>query len=101
MTDNHTNGPWDVTKAKPRKVTANGILICTALLRNMGTTAQNKHGKSVNEALANAKLIAAAPDLLEALRNIAAAYENQNLIHVDFRVEAKRVADAAIAKATG
>lgn len=43
----------------------------------------------------------AAPDLLEALEWIAANYENCNINHVDFRVEAKHRADVAIAKAGG
>jgi len=62
----HTPGPWAVTKAKPRKVTAGGVVICNAVIRNMATTAQNKHGKSIDEAQANARLIASAPELLEA-----------------------------------
>ncbi len=67
MSAGHTPGPWAVTKAKSRKVTAKGVLICTAVLRNSATTAQNKHGKGQHEAEANARLIAAAPALLEAL----------------------------------
>lgn len=50
---------------------------------------------------ANARLIASAPDLLEALQWIAKNYENGHINHVDFRVEAKHLADAAIAKALG
>lgn len=38
-------------------------------------------------------------ELLEALRWIAANYENGHINHVDFRVEAKHRADAAITKA--
>lgn len=63
-----TPGPWATTKAKPRMVTSNGVLICTAVLRNMGTTAQNKRGKGQEEATANAQLIAAAFDLLTSLQ---------------------------------
>lgn len=40
------------------------------------------------------------PELLEALQWIAANYENGHMNHVQFRVEAKHRADAAIAKAT-
>lgn len=43
----------------------------------------------------------ASADLLEALEWIAANYENGHLNHVDFRVEAKHRADAALTKATG
>jgi len=40
-------------------------------------------------------------DLLAALKRISRSYENQNINHVDFRVNAKNIADAAIAKAKG
>ena len=43
-------------------MTANGVLICNAVLRNSATTAQNKRRKSVEEAEANALVLAAAPD---------------------------------------
>ena len=55
----HTPEPWLQPKLKPRKVTSQGILICTAVLRNFATTAQNKHGKGVEEAEANARRIVA------------------------------------------
>lgn len=56
---------------------------------------------TVEEAEAVAALWIAAPELLEALEWIAANYENGHLNHVDFRVRAKYLADAAIAKARG
>jgi hypothetical protein len=71
----HTPGPWAVTKGKPRKVTANGVLICNAVLRNMATTAQNKNGKGEDEAEANARLIAAAPMLLEAAQDAVEGFK--------------------------
>jgi len=40
-------------------------------------------------------------DLLAALKRISRSYENQNINHVDFRVNAKNIADAAIAKTKG
>lgn len=49
----------------------------------------------------DARLIAAAPELLDALEWIAANYENSDLNHVDFRVRAKHLADDALAKARG
>jgi len=58
--DGSTPGPWAATKGKPRKVTSQGVLICTAVLRNYATTAQNKHGKGIEEAAANARRIVAA-----------------------------------------
>ena len=53
----HTETPWATTNAKPRKITANGILICNAALRNLGTAKQNKNGKGEAEAVANAARI--------------------------------------------
>jgi hypothetical protein len=40
-------------------------------------------------------------DMLGAFREISKQYENQNLNHVDFRVAAKRTADAMIERAKG
>lgn len=53
------------------------------------------------EGEANGHIIAAAPDLLEALKWIAHHYANQDMNHRDFRVEAAQRAEAAIAKAEG
>lgn len=47
----------------------------------------------------DARMIAAAPDLLAFAEWISYHYDNQDMNHVDFRVEAKRLADAAIARA--
>jgi hypothetical protein len=91
----HTPPPWDVTKGKPRKITANGVLICNAVLRNMATTAQNKNGKGEDEAKANARLIAAAPELLQ-VANKAFDF----LGGVDGAAEIRAELMAAIAKAT-
>lgn len=63
----HTKEPWATTKAKPRKVHAGGVLICTAVLRNSATTAQNASGKSLEEATANARRIV---DCVNALAGI-------------------------------
>jgi len=65
--------------------------------------------KGINENAANARLIAAAPELLEALKRLARAYEADSEVCPDMSVqtayetnsEAHRQARAAIAKATG
>ena len=95
----HTPGPWAVTTAKPRKVTAGGVLICTAVLRNSATTSQNKHGKGEDEAKANARLIAAAPELLVPLQ-FAVNHLNTDTFIGDAIDEFHTMAAAAIAKAT-
>ena len=102
----HTPGPWAVTKAKPRTVTSGGVLICNAALRNLGTVKQNKHGKDEIEAEANARLIAAGPELLEALQALISAceFEANSLAGGDFSDligPPAYAAYAAIAKATG
>ena len=55
-------------------------------------------------AMANAQLIAAAPDLLEALQNMIGAFDNpivRRKLPSDFNSEAIQSARAAINKATG
>lgn len=74
MSGQHTPGPWQASKRKARRVTnAHGVVICNAVLRNAGTAKGGiKHGaKAETEAEANATLIAAAPELLSALSDVA------------------------------
>jgi len=94
----HTPGPWAVTKGSPRKVTANGVLICNAVLRNSATTKQNAAGKGEEKAKANARLIAAAPELLEALEVIAPMLDYLPHPHCVSAINSVR---AAITAATG
>jgi primosomal replication protein N len=61
----HTPGPWAVSKQKARRVTASGVIICNAVLRNQGGPKHKAYLKDEHEAEANANLIAAAPDLVE------------------------------------
>ena len=86
----HTPGPWkysyEAIDPEWAIVTAQGGLVVANVNDNQ---------------TANARLIAAAPDMLAALKWIADQYESVDLNHVDFRVEAKHRADAVIAKATG
>ena len=104
----HTPGPWampDSGKGRISKVGANGGwdgLIATA---DCGDYARSK-----SEGLANARLIAAAPDLLEALESAWLWMENQadgqsKGGHATFDLmmlrEQRDLARAAIAKATG
>lgn len=85
----HTPGPWETNDKRPQ---CNGIGIFSGsqFLAFVGDS------DSQTPCEANARLIAAAPDLLEALRSITDAADEK-------RVTAKHyeIARAAIAKATG
>ena len=87
MTDKHTPGPWSINNW-PQASTDIAIgaagtpLIAKVALRDV----------SINEHKANAYLIAAAPEMLEALQDIAAYYQNS---------WAADRANRAIAKAIG
>lgn len=56
-------------------------------------------GQNIAEMLANVRLIAAAPELLEALRNFVLVSQSPASYDEDF-AEAEKIAIAAIAKAT-
>lgn len=85
----HTPGPWHVVEGKLTKsaleVHANSRAICELWRRGNAKTE-----------LANARLIAAAPEMLEALQMIA-----NELPCLDNLMSDKEIARAAIAKATG
>jgi hypothetical protein len=59
------------------------------------------NGPEYHELVANARLIAAAPELLEALHTCVAAIERTHHVDQAGRLAAADVARAAIAKATG
>jgi len=90
-----TPGPWKQATRGP-----NGCPIIgdgKGLMVAMITHSANEHDQSV-EAEANAHLIAAAPDLLEALESISFRWDTKNLYKIGEAIEASR---AAIAKAKG
>lgn len=67
----HTPGPWAVSKKKARRVTnLQGLVICNAVLRNQGGPKSKANLKDEHEAEANALLISAAPDLLNACSDL-------------------------------
>lgn len=73
-TQAHTAGPWRTKPNRARQVISeHGKLICTAVLRDMGTTKQNKNGKSEAEAQANAARIVACVNALDGLNPDAIA----------------------------
>ena len=86
----HTPGPWkfydDSSDGKTNRIEIVAI----------GKTVARIYHSVPSEDLPNAHLIAAAPDLLEALRYVRAA-----LPHERWADDMKKLADAVIAKAEG
>ena len=94
----HTPGPWKVVKTenKHRHV----IYSCVCKVTEINTENSFHDGIGLGEGIANARLIAAAPELLEALRHMIYAVED--LTHGDAEdIMAVKEARAAIAKARG
>ena len=86
----HTTGPWNVPFREFTKIkAANGAHIATC----------HKLTNLVNLE-ANSRLIAAAPDLLDALKALTHSLDVEDLVHDDQR-SSFAAARAAIAKATG
>jgi hypothetical protein len=95
MTDKHTPGPWTVSVSGKENenctVVADGIPVAIVNDDN-----GNFAFKAVSEIHANARLIAAAPDLLAALDVLL--YPEKHLVNV---ATARERAQDAIAKARG
>ena len=87
----HTAAPWHIGTPPPNGEQTigapNGMMVAIA------TTGVGMK----EEMLANARLIAAAPELLEALKNISLCSQNS----MSSKTECGTIARAAIAKATG
>lgn len=91
----HTSAPWVARTYSTETVRdAVGIYAGSMLLPIVPDIA----GRSIEECDANIRLIAAAPDLLAALRNVIASYRAND---PDSMANAVNDAEAAIAKATG
>lgn len=103
MSAPHTPGPWGADFHNERMVGGRFVTIVSApgQLVPIAAVTTGVEGYGRDEGRANARLIAAAPCLLGALEWIALIYESCDLNHAEFRVEAKRCVDAAIAKAKG
>lgn len=100
MSAPHTPGPWTVDENVPNKVW--DINSEGRYWKAVAATTANKMGAgdmTAEEAAANARLIAAAPELLEACKLIAAA--NGVVLRSDDARAAVAAVVAAIAKATG
>lgn len=108
MTVSHTPGPWSV-EMPDSAVGAPGIVAADftdIVYFNCGGGDSGVHGRSADVALANARLIAAAPELLAALREAAeligvVARSTSNRRESSRWADMHRRAFEAIAKATG
>lgn len=93
----HTPGPWDFTwQIQPNgcpTVGHKGLMVCM-----VAHSAKQEDQRET--AFANAALISAAPDLLEALQAMVAEYGQLGAQDLDYSDEVL-AARAAIAKATG
>lgn len=109
MNDKHTPGPW-----RPNGLmveVANGMALQVAAVRSCQSDdvtvavyapAIGNAPRTMEQARANARLISAAPDMLEALRMARAAIDSyQRMDGQVCETAATRAIDAAIAKATG
>jgi len=91
METKHTPGPWIYGTHQ------DSAMVQTA---EPCKTVATIYAKAPSEREANARLIAAAPDLLEALERIASATMSQYANAADMAADMKCIAAEAIAKAT-
>lgn len=89
----HTPGPWSVRfENRATYIVTAGNVIVSAIINVPGG---DREQDGINEA--NARLIASAPDLLTALREIVAVYDRGHVPDIGAAVERSR---AVISKAT-
>lgn len=100
----HTPGPWHIyndSQVEHVGIEAENVSI---VIFGADDDDAGIRGRNTEEAIANAHLIAAAPELLEALENIkhsvAQAIKTRNDWHREFLL-IRNLADSAIAKAKG
>lgn len=95
---NHTPGPWSIV---PAHQAVNSWIVGAVDGDSVADCSPGSPFTTSDQATANAKLIAAAPDMLEALQRIERIID-VNLWHQHEKIEdAKQIAREAIAKATG
>jgi len=98
MSNNHTSGTWFFGTFRETGASA-GIDIGSSNSSNIALVHHQAQDRSALETKANARLIAAAPDLLQELRNIANADTSEWDDRSEFEAWAKNRARFAIAKA--
>jgi len=94
---NHTPGPWNLVKRKNNEVKIEHTNRHTKGASSLTIAKVTVCDSWFTEQMANAHLIWAAPDLLEALCKLAQLYDAMGAPRGPCRI----IADAAIAKATG
>ena len=99
MSAQHTPGPWTVQTLwhSFRVVDSRAMTFSNSRLCDVQHWSTSNRGPSREEAEANARLIAAAPDLLDALKDLERVSGSAMLIDDPARANAR----AAIAKALG
>ena len=95
----HTPGPWAVFDSGYEQ-TRPGIdaAVCAIVVYGTQSDSEGVHGRTIEERTANALLIAAAPEMLEALKRITEAVQHGDLHRFSVLFDGAR---AAIAKAEG
>ena len=97
----HTPGPWKPAMMNSRLMNVLPHRVHGFIVQIVGGAdgqmVAHAHGRTEKECEANARLIAAAPDMLEALQGAAEAFKPYDRFKVD--VDAMRKLEAAIAKA--
>lgn len=97
MTTKHTPGPWAVAKAKHGVDMSHHIVALVAPDREDRALVVHAHQGDDTQADANARLIAAAPELLEALEGLLAVSVDTSPAELLAMIAARE----AIAKAKG
>lgn len=95
MSAKHTPGPWHCVGIWVEHEDDNVADICDCDPASMG---QGHLGRTYDEMRANAKLIAAAPDMLEFLKYVRTLHEAADFGPIEIR---RRALDNLIAKAEG
>lgn len=88
----HTAGPWECVKR------SHGAMLVRSEASGVNGYLAEIYSSRPSERDANARLIAAAPELLDALIQIADAGDQEQSMYLDPHIDMAR---AAIAKATG
>lgn len=98
MTTKHTSGPWEIDGKYVQQAGQNEVAICDVMVMDEGGPTGWYRGPITQ---ANARLIAAAPELLSALEQMLAVFVDDPLTHQYTSGTAADAARAAIAKARG